>query len=62
MVATLSSPAHLTPRRFTPRQRGVLLVLLGAGFVLSADFSILTVALRPTRRQHGYGDDQPALV
>src|SRR3954465_12221004 len=31
--------------RFTPRERAVLLVLLGAGFMLSVDFSILTVAL-----------------
>jgi MFS family permease len=31
--------------RFTPRQRAVLLVLLGAGFMLSVDFSILNVAL-----------------
>jgi MFS family permease len=31
--------------RFTSRQRAVLLVLLGAGFMLSVDFSILNVAL-----------------
>lgn len=31
--------------RFTARQRMVLLVLLGAGFMLSVDFSILNVAL-----------------
>ena len=31
--------------RFTPGQRVVLLLLLGAGFMLSVDFSILNVAL-----------------
>ncbi len=35
----------LTPTRFSSRQRVVLLVLLGAGFMLSVDFSILNVAL-----------------
>ena len=35
----------MSAARFTPRQRVVLLVLLGAGFMLSVDFSILTVAL-----------------
>ncbi len=35
----------ISPARFTPRQRAVLLVLLGAGFMLSVDFSILNVAL-----------------
>ncbi|MEU7991042.1 MFS transporter [Streptosporangium canum] len=38
-TATTSSP------RFTGRQRLILLVLLGAGFMLSVDFSILNVAL-----------------
>ncbi|WP_327434682.1 MFS transporter [Streptomyces sp. NBC_01236] len=33
------------PQRITPRQRLILFVLLGAGFMLSADFSILNVAL-----------------
>ncbi|WP_346768323.1 MFS transporter [Streptomyces sp. R301] len=33
------------PPRITGRQRKVLLVLLGAGFMLSVDFSILNVAL-----------------
>ncbi|GGP01665.1 MFS transporter [Nonomuraea glycinis] len=33
------------PPRFTGRQRLILLVLLGAGFMLSVDFSILNVAL-----------------
>src|SRR5687768_5933694 len=32
-------------RRFSGRQRLILLVLLGAGFMLSVDFSILNVAL-----------------
>ncbi|MEV0650791.1 MFS transporter [Phytomonospora sp. NPDC050363] len=34
-----------TPPRFDTRQRLILLVLLGAGFMLSVDFSILNVAL-----------------
>src|SRR5882672_4867006 len=34
-----------SPPRFSRRQRVVLLVLLGAGFMLSVDFSILNVAL-----------------
>ncbi|GAB3906129.1 MFS transporter [Kibdelosporangium lantanae] len=39
------SVVAMTHARFTPRQRAVLLVLLGAGFMLSVDFSILNVAL-----------------
>lgn len=35
----------MSAARFTPRERVVLLVLLSAGFMLSVDFSILTVAL-----------------
>lgn len=35
----------LPPARFTPAQRAALAVLLGAGFLLSIDFSILNVAL-----------------
>lgn len=38
-------PVAMPAARFTPRERVVLLVLLGAGFMLSVDFSILTVAL-----------------
>ncbi|MEW9552505.1 MFS transporter [Nonomuraea sp. NPDC050783] len=38
---TTTSP----PPRFTGRQRLILLILLGAGFMLSVDFSILNVAL-----------------
>ncbi|WP_447007438.1 MFS transporter [Saccharothrix isguenensis] len=34
-----------SPPRFTGRQRLILLVLLGAGFMVSVDFSILNVAL-----------------
>jgi MFS family permease len=34
-----------SPPPFTGRQRLILLVLLGAGFMLSVDFSILNVAL-----------------
>jgi MFS family permease len=37
--------AALSPTRFTGRQRLILLILLGAGFMLSVDFSILNVAL-----------------
>lgn len=37
--------ATLSPTRFTSRQRLILLILLGAGFMLSVDFSILNVAL-----------------
>ncbi|MEA5365716.1 MFS transporter [Amycolatopsis sp., V23-08] len=39
------SVVALPPAHFTPRQRAVLAVLLGAGFLLSIDFSILNVAL-----------------
>jgi MFS family permease len=35
----------VSPPRFSRRERVVLLVLLGAGFMLSVDFSILNVAL-----------------
>ncbi|HEX7291142.1 MAG TPA: MFS transporter [Conexibacter sp.] len=39
-------PASMTPRpRFDARQRLIMLLLLGAGFMLSVDFSILNVAL-----------------
>ncbi|WP_049561640.1 MFS transporter [Nonomuraea sp. SBT364] len=40
-MTTVTTP----PPRFTGRQRLILLVLLGAGFMLSVDFSILNVAL-----------------
>jgi MFS family permease len=39
------SVVALPPARFTPKQRATLAVLLGAGFLLSIDFSILNVAL-----------------
>lgn len=39
----MSAPAR--PHAFTRRQWLVLLVLLGAGFLLALDFSILNVAL-----------------
>ncbi|KAA0021411.1 MFS transporter [Antrihabitans cavernicola] len=42
MSTAISTP---TSSRFTARQRLILLVLLGAGFMLSVDFSILNVAL-----------------
>ncbi len=45
----------MSPARFTPRQRAVLLVLLGAGFMLSVDFSILTVALPQVGEGVGLG-------
>ncbi|MFI7211544.1 MFS transporter [Micromonospora maritima] len=35
----------ISPPRFTRRQRVILLILLGAGFMMSVDFSILNVAL-----------------
>ncbi|MGY0236383.1 MFS transporter [Longispora urticae] len=35
----------ISPPRFTGKQKMILLVLLGAGFMLSVDFSILNVAL-----------------
>jgi MFS family permease len=38
----------ISPARFTGRQRLILLVLLGAGFMVSVDFSILNVALPET--------------
>ncbi|MFI1379594.1 MFS transporter [Embleya sp. NPDC020886] len=48
-----------SPPRFTGRQRLILLVLLGAGFMLSADFSILNVALPEVGE--GVGLEPPAL-
>src|SRR5436305_614711 len=42
---TTMTTGAMPPARSTPRERAVLLVLLGAGFMLSVDFSILTVAL-----------------
>lgn len=47
------------PPGFTGRQRLILLVLLGAGFMLSVDFSILNVALPEVGR--GVGLDLTAL-
>jgi MFS family permease len=47
------------PARFTGRQRLTLLVLLGAGFMLSVDFSILNVAL--PKVGEGVGLDLTAL-
>lgn len=44
VTATVNTDAT-SPVRFTTRQRLVLLVLLGAGFMLAVDFSILNVAL-----------------
>lgn len=43
--AILVTTETLAPNRFTTRQRLILLVLLGSGFMLSVDFSILNVAL-----------------
>ena len=47
----------LPPARFTPRQRAVLAVLLGAGFMLSVDFSILNVALPKAGAGVGLGTE-----
>ena len=43
--------------RFSARQRVILLVLLGAGFMLSVDFSILNVALPQAGAGVGLGPD-----
>jgi MFS family permease len=52
MEAAVGAPAltvdTTSPPRFSGRQRVILLVLLGAGFMLSVDFSILNVALPET--------------
>ncbi|MEU8310292.1 MFS transporter [Actinomadura sp. NPDC048955] len=45
MTTDNARPPTGKPTRFTGRQRLILLVLLGAGFMLSVDFSILNVAL-----------------
>ncbi|GAA1532734.1 MFS transporter [Actinomadura kijaniata] len=42
------SDGTTSPTRFTGKQRVILLVLLGAGFMVSVDFSILNVALPET--------------
>ena len=47
---------------FTGRQRVVLLVLLGAGFMLSVDFSILNVALPQAGAGVGMTEDQLAWI
>src|ERR1044072_4650910 len=51
-----------TGLRFTGRQRVVLLVLLGAGFMLSVDFSILNVALPQAGAGVGLSGDQLAWI
>jgi len=45
----------LSPTRFSGRQRLILLVLLGAGFILAADYSILNVALPQVGEGVGLG-------
>jgi MFS family permease len=48
LEVVMGSPAVIdtpSPSRFSGRQRVILLVLLGAGFMLAVDFSILNVAL-----------------
>jgi MFS family permease len=45
VTTTPARTAPSGPARFSGRQRLILLVLLGAGFMLSVDFSILNVAL-----------------
>ncbi len=54
---TAVGTAQGSPARFTSRQRLVLLVLLGAGFMLSVDFSILNVALPEVGAGVGLGVD-----
>lgn len=46
---------NVSPERFTRKQRLILLVLLGAGFMLSVDFSILNVALPAVGEGIGLG-------
>ncbi|HEU5027153.1 MAG TPA: MFS transporter [Spirillospora sp.] len=53
MSTGITSPPAARPARFTGRQRLILLVLLGAGFMLSVDFSILNVALPEVGRGVG---------
>ncbi len=45
MTLTATAVDTATTPRFSGRERAILLVLLGAGFMLSVDFSILNVAL-----------------
>ncbi|MBO3750106.1 MFS transporter [Streptosporangiaceae bacterium NEAU-GS5] len=45
MAVTIDTAPAPVSARFTARQRVILLVLLGAGFMLAVDFSILNVAL-----------------
>ncbi|REE98562.1 MFS transporter [Thermomonospora umbrina] len=52
----------ISPVRFTGRQRLILFVLLGAGFMLSVDFSILNVALPEVGAGVGMGDTRLAWV
>ncbi|SCG59056.1 MFS transporter [Micromonospora halophytica] len=49
------TPDATSPPRFDGRQRLILLVLLGAGFMLSVDFSILNVALPEAGEGVGLG-------
>jgi len=44
-AATIATLEAASPPRFSARQRVILFVLLGAGFMLAVDFSILNVAL-----------------
>lgn len=44
-----------SPWRFSIKQRMILLVLLGAGFILAVDFSILNVALPEIGAGVGFG-------
>ncbi|MEV5960645.1 MFS transporter [Kribbella sp. NPDC051952] len=50
------------PQRFSGRQRLILFVLLGAGFMMSADFSILNVALPEIGAGVGLGLDHLAWI
>ncbi len=55
----LLTSATTSPHRFSGRERMILLILLGAGFMLSVDFSILNVALPQVGQ--GVGLDLTAL-
>lgn len=58
MTPTTTTAAVAPADTFTPKQRLILLLLLGAGFMVSADFSIFNVALPETGAGVGMGTDQ----
>ncbi|WP_231500033.1 MFS transporter [Saccharothrix sp. NRRL B-16314] len=55
MTTDTSTAGTTSPHRFTGRERLILLILLGAGFMLSVDFSILNVALPQVGEGVGMG-------